>query len=588
MNGLFCGKWFDTLAWARYSLLGPKWKIGIAIFMAEIPCGTPYVSSISPYVNPDTGATSTIGMDLKFPMNVEMSFKFWQTKPFVYCVLAVPVMMWGLEALISLFTASSKLPFPYQMASFFFGFSMNFQDWGKMQAAVIKLQGWGFFAMFNHQINWGPLVTGAICNADAASIHTLVKASCVTANNVPMIKVAPGIALYFLMRLMGTCSACGLLDAEVWDGMDSIADWNCAKTAAPNARSGGQNYVDCDLTGRLGKALGRTGRSRMAYAKQARCSLAQDSCHSALDAKDEAALAACLKDALSLRMQCDAGARLDPYPTVGNLFAKEMDVFLGTNSGPASRTGLAMLRAGWVQGLGSLRVDKVNVQLTGAASDVQLRVNATVAPSSAVQLRDVCWNWDNKMMFRVRQDKASKYTTGKQKGRFMASTLQWHLKNSSGLDQKTREGMKDWAVLLKEMGSMGYLQKDPSVETREANTLTAQGSKMCTKLPLTGLRAEMQMDISSLGSGETAGQFSGALRRFTVPLVEQGFHRTAHAQRAVESMLGGRKRFADVFGKIMREAKTVVDTESQKLMKVTCTELRVLCPTCSDEAWECL
>ena len=52
-------------------------------------------------------------------------------------------------------------------------------------------------------------------------------------------------------------------------------------------------------------------------------------------------------------------------------------------------------------------------------------------------------------------------------------------------------------------------------------------------------------------------------------------------------MLGGKRRFADVFGKIMREAKNVMDKEAQHLMKATCTELRVLCPTCSDEAWEC-
>lgn len=325
----------------------------------------------------------------------------------------------------------------------------------------------------------------------------------------------------------------------------------------------------------------------MAYAKQARCELAQDSCHDALESKDTSALSACLKDALSSRIQCDATSRLDPYPSIGNLFAKEMDVFMGPNMGPDSATSMAALRAGYAQGLGSLRVERLSVQLTGSEGDVKLRMNATVAPATAVQLRDVCWNWDDAMMKDVRHAKADKYTTAKQKGRFLVAAVQWHLKNGSGLDQKTRENMQDWVVMVKDMGAMGFLQKDPSVESREANTLSAATSKMCSKLPLTGLRAELQMDVTSLGSGETAGQFSGSLRKFTVPLVEQGYHRTTQAQRAVESMLGGKRRFADVFGKIMREAKNIVDKEAQSLMKATCTELRVLCPTCSDEAWEC-
>lgn len=583
----------ETLQFFGLSDMG----FGMTIRSGAIACTTPYLTSISPHVREGSGKTILKGADLAFPFSVTLNFKFW-TKTTWYVFVMVPIVLFIIEGILAIFKI--VVSFGYNIVEFEMGFGVSYHDWGK--ASVDNEDNSWYFKMCFQDPVWGPLVSTPVCNVDATWSGPKRFASCPTTQQIKILEVNPNVGTGFGMKLMGVCSFCGYYDVEFFKDNGGLPTWDCIKvgTIAPSSADSdpaptaearpadgdcGSFTGDADTT--LGKSVGRTGRARMAYAKQARCALAQDSCHDALESKDTSALTACLKDALSSRIQCDATARLDPYPSMGNLFAKEMDVFMGPNMGPDSATSFASIRAGYAQGLGSLRVERLSVQLTGSESDVKLRMNATVAPATAVQLRDVCWNWDDHMMKDVRHAKADKYTTAKQKGRFLVAAVQWHLKNGSGLDQKTRENMQDWVVMVKDMGAMGFLQKDPSVESREANTLSAHTSKMCSKLPLTGLRAELQMDVTSLGSGETAGQFSGSLRKFTVPLVEQAYHRTTQAQRAVESMLGGKRRFADVFGKIMREARNIMDKEAQHLMKATCTELRVLCPTCSDEAWEC-
>jgi len=594
--GKDCLTWLEPLEQVMAYFVCDDMSFGITIRTGAVGCATPYLTSVSPAVDEVEGKTTLIGADLAFPFTVSLSFKFWMKSSWYVC-LQCPLLLYIIEGILSVF--GIKVPLPYNVIELEVGFSVGFHDWGKSAKDLAEDGPWYVKFCFQQPV-WGPLVMAPICDDDKVFSLPKAKASCFTGCEIKVMEVNPQLSVALSMKLLGVCSFCGKLSLEFWSGNGGLTDWKCMKVGmiTPQDKGGVGNRepnglvraADGGCSGvsvSLGKSVGRTGRTRMAYAKQARCELAQDSCHDALESKDTSALSACLKDALSSRIQCDATSRLDPYPSVGNLFAKEMDVFMGPNMGPDSATSMAALRAGYAQGLGSLRVERLSVQLTGSEGDVKLRMNATVAPATAVQLRDVCWNWDDAMMKDVRHAKADKYTTAKQKGRFLVAAVQWHLKNGSGLDQKTRENMQDWVVMVKDMGAMGFLQKDPSVESREANTLSAATSKMCSKLPLTGLRAELQMDVTSLGSGETAGQFSGSLRKFTVPLVEQGYHRTTQAQRAVESMLGGKRRFADVFGKIMREAKNIVDKEAQYLMKATCTELRVLCPTCSDEAWEC-
>jgi len=598
--GKDCKTWLQPLEVVLSAFVCDDMSFGITIRSGSVDCATPYLTSVSPHVDEATGDTALVGADLAFPFTVSLSFKFWLKSTWYVCIM-VPILLYAIEAVVTAVSGSggSTIPWPYNIIEFEMGFGVAWHDWGK--AAIDNEDNSWYFKFCFQKPVMGPLMSAPACTSDAAFVAPIKQgASCPFGDEIKVFELNPQLSVALQMKLLGVCSYCGKYDISAfWNGKDALPDWNCMKvgmvtpqqnTGTGSAPSGHVRNADGDCNGvtiSLGKSVGRTGRARMAYAKQSRCALAQDSCHDALESKDNSALTACLKDALSSRIQCDATARLDPYPSNGNLFAKEMDVFMGPNMGPDSATSMAALRAGYAQGLGSLRVERLSVQLAGSESDVKLRMNATVAPATAVQLRDVCWNWDDAMMKDVRHAKADKYTTSKQKGRFLVAAVQWHLKNGSGLDQKTRENMQDWVVMVKDMGAMGFLQKDPSVESREANTLSAHTSKMCSKLPLTGLRAELQMDVTSLGSGETAGQFSGSLRKFTVPLVEQAYHRTTQAQRAVESMLGGKRRFADVFGKIMREAKNIMDKEAQYLMKATCTELRVLCPTCSDEAWEC-
>jgi len=594
--GKDCKTWMQPIEVVLSKFICDDMSFGIVIRSGPIGCATPYLTSVSPKVDEYSGKTRLIGADLAFPFTVSLSFKFWLKSSWYVCIM-VPLLLWAIELLLKAIGVAA-VPFPYNLIELEVGFSVAWHDWGKSAKDNAADGEWYLKFCFQDPV-MGPMTITPLCDTDAIFSAPKAGASCPTEMEVKCLEVNPQLSVALSMKLLGVCSFCGKMDLDFWQGTGGLPNWNCMKvgmivpappTGAGSAPSALVRNADGDCQGvtvSLGKSVGRTGRARMAYAKQARCALEKDSCHDALESKDTSALAACLKDALSSRIQCDATARLDPYPSIGNLFAKEMDVFMGPNMGPDSATSMASLRAGYAQGLGSLRVERLSVQLTGSESDVKLRMNATVAPATAVQLRDVCWNWDDHMMKDVRHAKADKYTTAKQKGRFLVAAVQWHLKNGSGLDQKTRENMQDWVVMVKDMGAMGFLQKDPSVESREANTLSAHTSKMCSKLPLTGLRAELQMDVTSLGSGETAGQFSGSLRKFTVPLVEQAYHRTTQAQRAVESMLGGKRRFADVFGKIMREAKNIVDKEAQYLMKATCTELRVLCPTCSDEAWEC-